>query len=109
MKRFSWINLIPVLIHPKYWNYKIPSLELPCLAHHLCQISFCPTESLFNPILIMFFIGFSIWFYSIWPHTTSIEYTKPYAKLSYSNLLSNYIQIIKTYASNTQPIKNVSL
>ena len=37
MKRFSWIKLIPVLIHLKYWYRNTPSLELSCLPHYLCQ------------------------------------------------------------------------
>ena len=46
----------------------------------------------------MFFIGFPIFSYPIWPHTTtSIGYTKPYAKPSQSHLLSRYMQIIIPY------------
>ena len=38
MNCFSWVELIPVLIYPKYWYYNSPYLELPCLPQHLCQI-----------------------------------------------------------------------
>ena len=67
-------------------------------------------KSLFKTILIMLFIGFPILPYLIWPHaTTSIGYTKPYAKPSQLNLLSSYIKIIILYGANTLPIKKVSL
>ena len=45
MNCFSWIKLIPVLIHLKYWYYNSPYLELPCLSHHLGQILLQPTET----------------------------------------------------------------
>ena len=45
MNCFSWIKLIPVLIHLKYWYYSCPYLELPCLPHHLCQSLSQPTEA----------------------------------------------------------------
>ena len=38
------------------------------------------SKPLFSTILIMFFIGFPIFSYIIWPHSTIIGYTKPYAK-----------------------------
>ena len=53
MKRFSWIKLIQVLIHLKYWYYNSPSQDLLCLLHHLfntissCSslvFPFCPTQ-----------------------------------------------------------------
>ena len=44
-----------------------PSLDLPCLSHHLCQILPWLTETLFNKILIMFFIAFPIFL----PHWTT--------------------------------------
>ena len=45
---------------------------------------------LFKTILIIFFIGFLIFPYPIWPHaTTSIGYTKPYAKPSQLNQYHN--------------------
>ena len=34
MNCFSWIKLIPVLIHLKYRYNNSPYLELPCLSHH---------------------------------------------------------------------------
>ena len=43
---FPWIKLISVLIHPKYRYYNTPSLELPFLPRHLCQISPWLTETL---------------------------------------------------------------
>ena len=91
MNCFSWIKLISVLIYFKYCNYNIPSLELPCLPWHLCQISPWPPETLLNTILIMFSIGFPILFSPIQLHATIIGCTKPYAKLSQSDLSSSYI------------------
>ena len=35
---FSWINMVPVLVHLKYWYYNFPQLEPPCLSHHLRHI-----------------------------------------------------------------------
>ena len=46
MKFVSWIKLIPVLIHLKYWYDNTPSVGL-CLPHHLCQTAPWSTE---NPI-----------------------------------------------------------
>ena len=65
MNCFSWIKLIPVLNHLKYWYPNTPSLELPFLRHHLCQISPWLLESLFNVILIMFFIAFPVFPYTV--------------------------------------------
>ena len=46
MNCFSWIKLIPVLIHLKYWYYSSPYLESSCLLpHHLCHILPEPTET----------------------------------------------------------------
>ena len=42
---FSWIKLIPVLIHLKYWYNNFPYLELPCLPHHHCQVLPQPTRT----------------------------------------------------------------
>ena len=42
---FFWIKVISVLIHFKYCYYNIPSLKLPCLPRHPCQISPQPTET----------------------------------------------------------------
>ena len=110
MSCFSWIKLIPVLIHLKYWYWNTPSLDLPCLSHHICEISPWPIETYFKTIFIMFSIVFPIFSYNIRTHaTTSIGYTKSYAKPSQSNLLSSYIQIIITFGSNTLPIKKLSL
>ena len=76
MIRFSWINLISVMIHLKYLYYNISSLELSCLPHHLCRISLWSTETPVNAILIMFFISFPILPYPIQLHTTITGYTK---------------------------------
>ena len=111
MKRFSWIKLLPVLIHLKYWYYNTPSLEISCLANHLCQISLWLTETPIqhNMETIILFIGFPILPNPIWPHATGIVYTKPYAKPSHPNFLSSYMQIIKSYGSNMLSIKKLSL
>ena len=45
MNYFFWIKVISVLIHFKYCYYNIPSLNLPCLPCHPCQISPWPTET----------------------------------------------------------------
>ena len=36
---FSWIKLISVLIHFKYWHFDIPPLELTCFPCHFYQNS----------------------------------------------------------------------
>ena len=71
MKHLSWIMQIPVLIHLKYWYYNNLSLELPFLLNRLCQL-----KRFFSTVLIMLFVGFPILSYRIWPHVTSIGYTK---------------------------------
>ena len=96
MNCFSQIKLISVLIHFKYCYYNILSLQLPCLPFYPCHFHTDQVKSLFNAILIMFFIGFLILSYPIQPYVTIIECTKPYAK-------SINIQIYY------QPIRNLSL
>ena len=117
MNCFSWITIIPIL-NIETIVLKIFWLRACCLSHHFCQILLQPTEPLFNPhsplplntIFIMFFIGFSILSYTPGPQaTTSIKYTKPYAKPSQSHLLSIYSQIIMPYGSKTLPIKRLNL
>ena len=44
MNCYSWIKLIPVLIHLKYWYYNSSYLELPCLIHRLFKILPWPTR-----------------------------------------------------------------
>ena len=57
----------------------------------------------------MFFIGFSILSYSTGPQaTTGIEYTKPYAKPSQSNLSSRYIYIYIYIDNNTLRAKHAT-
>ena len=52
----------------------------------------------------MFFINCSILSYPIWPQaTTSIRYTKPFAKARQSNLLASYTQIIMPYGETRYP------
>ena len=88
IKCFSWIKLIPVLIHLKYWYYNSPYLELPCLPHHVLH-------------------RFLYFLYPIRSqNTTSSEYTKPYAKTSQSNFFWSYIQIIIPSGSTRCPSKN---
>ena len=80
MNCFSWIKLIPTLIHLKYLYSSCLNLALPSLT---ISVKFYPNQlkPSFNTIFIMFFIEFPILFNSIWPRaTTSIGYTKPYAK-----------------------------
>ena len=76
MNLFSWINLISVLIHFKYWYYNIPSLELPSLPCHLCQISpwLIETPLQQNPDHVL--DCFPILSYPIRPHATIIGCTK---------------------------------
>ena len=45
MNCFSWINILAVLIHLKYWYCNSPYLELSCLPHHFCQTLPQPTET----------------------------------------------------------------
>ena len=62
------------------------------------------TETLYNATLIIFFLGFPILSYFIWLHaTTSIGYTKPYAKPNHSNLL---LELYRDH--NTLWVKNPS-
>ena len=109
MNCFSWINLVPVLVHLKYLYYDSPySFPASCTA----SVKFYPSKlkSLFNTILIMFFIDFPIFSYPIRPlTTTSIGYTKIYPKQSNSNVLSSYIYVIISYGGNTLPMKKLSL
>ena len=98
MNRFSWIKLIPVLTRLKYWYCNNTFQEVPCFPHHF-----------YNTILIMFFISFPILFNPIWPHTTSIWYTKPCAKSSHLNFLLSYRQMIKIYRSNMLSIEKLIL
>ena len=67
MNCFYWIKLIPVPIYLKYWYYDFPYLELPCLPHHLCQISSL-LKPLFITILNMFSVKFPILSY-LFDHT----------------------------------------
>ena len=53
MSCFSWIKLILVLIHLKYWYYNSPYAERPYLPHHICQILPQPAKTFFNINLIM--------------------------------------------------------
>ena len=96
---FSWIKLIPVLIHLKYWYCNSPYLELPYLPRYFCQIfstrssstqssSCCLSVSLFRP--------------------TPFDHVPPQAIPSQSSLISSYIRIILPYGLNTPPIKNLS-
>ena len=100
MKCFSKIKLISVLILLKYWYYSTPFLYLPYLPHHLCLILPCRNPS--STILIMLFFGFPILPYPVQSHFKSIGYTKANAKTSQSNLLSCYMQIIKSYVDEAQ-------
>ena len=89
-------------------QFPIPGASLPPSP----SVKFYPSQlkPLFNTILIMFFIGFSILPYPIRPRANiSIGYIKPCVKPSQSNLLSSYIQIIISYRSNTLPMKKLSL
>ena len=70
MDCFSWIRLIPFLIHLKYWYYNSLCLKLPCLSHYFCQILSYPSETLFNTVLIMFSSA-SLFF------PTSLDYKAP--------------------------------
>ena len=45
MNLFSWIKLIPVLIHLKYWYYNPPYPELSCLPHYFYLNSTLLTET----------------------------------------------------------------
>ena len=43
---FSWINLIPVLIHLKYWYYHFPASVTISVKFHLSQMKTSLTQSL---------------------------------------------------------------
>ena len=55
MNYFPWAKLISVLIHLRYWYYNTPSLQLPCLPRHPCQIPLWSTETPFqrNPYHVL--------------------------------------------------------
>ena len=79
-----------------------PSIPISSLAPLLSLSSFAPENwNLSSTIIFMILFVFSISSYPNQPHTTSIEYTKLYAKTSQSNLLSSYTQIIKPYMGQT--------
>ena len=69
MNCFFWIKLIPVLLHLKYCHDNSPYLEIPCLPHNL-KLYPSQLKPLFNTVLIMLFIGFSISSYPVWPRAT---------------------------------------
>ena len=69
-----------------YWNH--PSTQSSSCSSSVSL--FCPTQ--FNHM----------------PATTKIGYTKPYGKLSQSNLSSSCVQIVMLYVSNTLPMKKLS-
>ena len=69
---FPWIKLNTIWIHLKYWHYSLSHLELLCLPHYPCHILSYQLKSLFNTILIMFFIGFPILSYAIRPYAITI-------------------------------------
>ena len=104
MNYFSWIKVIPVLIHLKYWYNNSPYLELPFLYDN--SVKFYPSQlkPLFNTILIMLLIDFPILSYPISLRaTTRIEYIKPYVKPNQSNFF------IKLYTDhNTLLVKGVT-
>ena len=51
---FSWIKLILVLIHLKYWYCNSPYLELLYFPHHFCQISlFFPASFDHAPLQVL--------------------------------------------------------
>ena len=89
-------------------QFSIPRASLlssPCL-WNFTLVYWSP----FSAIFIIFFIGLPILSYHIQPQpTTSIGYTKPCEKRSQSNLLSNYMQVIIPFGSNTLLIKEMSL
>ena len=121
MNCFSWIKLILVLIHDKYWYCNSSYLEVSFSLTISLKFYLSQLKSSSAQIIFMFFIGFSISSYSIGPQATkSIEYTKPYAKPSpkpIKFITSRYIyiilydpmQIIIHYGSNTLLIKKLSL
>ena len=83
MKYFPWIKLISVMIHLKYWYCNTPSLQLPCLPRHLCQISPWPTEIPLqrNPLHVLhyfpyFFLPHSTTRHNYWIYQTICQ-TKP--------------------------------
>ena len=94
MNCFSWIKLIPVLIHLIYWYYDSPFLELVSLP---ISVKFYPRQfqPLFNTILIMFFTGFPILSY---PHSTTHHHNYRICQTIWQAKLIKFI--IKLYSDN---------
>ena len=68
MNCFSWIKLTSVLIRLIYWYYNTPSLQLPSLPRHLCQISPWPTKT---PLTSNLHHGLHRFLYYFPPHSTT--------------------------------------
>ena len=70
MNCFSWIKLIPVLIHFIYWYYDSPFLELLYLPPHLCQILPLPisTPLQHNPHHVLHWFSYFVLPHSITHH-----------------------------------------
>ena len=80
MNCFPWIKLISVLIHLECWYYNTPSLQLPCLLHHLYQISLWSTEISLQrnlhhvrPQFLIFFIPHLTTRHNYWKYQTTCQ------------------------------------
>ena len=94
-KRSSLLRNVLIVKHCTPWkvmysNYQIIKILENCfqnMNYYMKSLimSVKPSSNqrtlLFNAILNMFFIGFAIFSYLIWPHATIIGNTKPYTKL----------------------------
>ena len=72
MNCFSWIKLILVLIHDKYWYCNSSYLEVSFSLTISLKFYLSQLKSSSAQIIIMFFIGFSISSYSIGPQATKV-------------------------------------
>ena len=102
---FSWIKLIPVLIHLKYRYYNSPNLELLSLPHHLSQTLSKPNETSLQhnpPHVLHRFLCFVL------PHSTKRHHQYRIYQTTYqANAIKN---IIKLYIyQNTLWVKKVTL
>ena len=106
MNCFSWVKLIPVLIHLKYWYYNIPHLELPYLPYDPCQILLYPTETLLQHNSHHILYWFPYFVLPPFDHTPSQVSDKQSHIPSQANKI--YYQAIYWSCLNTSWIKHTS-
>ena len=100
MNCFSWIKVISVLVHFKYCQYNIPSLQLTLAI----PVKFHPgqVKPLFNAILIMVFIGFFVLPHSTTRHDSWMYQTICQVK-SVKFIINQYLNVLSTYQKAESP------